>query len=358
MVSDVSAPSDLHVVVLSGGISHEREVSIRSGRRVADALIRAGVRVALAEPNAELLPMLEREQPDVVWPVLHGASGENGALYGLLRASGFAYVGSRPTAARLAWNKATAKAIAKRAGLRTPASLVLESSTLRELGAKQVISAIASGLELPAVVKPIEGGSAQGVSFVDSLDDMPRALMTALNYTDSVLIERKIEGTEVLVGVVDLGDGPVALPAVEVAPNSGVFDYGSRYNAGETTYFAPARLDAEASARVAEMALAAYRALGLADLARVDMIVDAEGLPWFLEADPIPGLTETSIVPLAIEAGGYDASAVYRMLARIAAERGPRSTPEVLNERSATPTMPVEVLAPVDGDTDGDASGE
>lgn len=328
----------LSIVILSGGISHERDVSLRSGRRVADALTRAGASVVVKEPNAELLPYLAEAQPDVVWPLLHGASGESGALYSLLRASGFAYVGSRPTAARLAWNKATAKALAKRAGLRTPPSIVLESSTFRELGASAVIDSIARGLELPAVVKPVEGGSAQGVSFVNSLEEFPQALVTAFTYCDTVLIERKVVGTEVMVGVLDHGDGPVVLPAVEVVPESGVYDYSARYNAGETTYFTPARIDESLRSYVSETALAAYNALRLADLARVDMIVDADGVAWFIEADPIPGLTETSIVPLAIEAAGLDKGETYVKLARFAASRGPRTTPE-LPDAELAPTV-------------------
>ena len=317
----------LHVVVLAGGISHERDVSLRSGRRVTDALQRAGAQVELIDPNDSLLRHLATARPDVVWPVLHGASGEDGALYSLLRASGYAYVGAKPSAARFAWNKGSAKALVKRAGLHTPESIVLPNTIFRELGAAPVIDAIGAGIELPAVVKPLEGGSAQGVSFVHSLDEFRSALVTAFTYFDSVLIERKIEGTEVMIGVLDRGDGPEALPAVEVVPNSGVFDYHARYNAGETTYFAPARLDAAIAERCAQVALTAYDVIGLRDMARVDLIVDAEGVPWFLEADPIPGLTETSIVPLAIDAAGYDLADVYGDIANAAARRAAGATP-------------------------------
>lgn len=319
-----------HVVICSGGISHERDVSLRSGRRVADALTRAGAKVTVREPDSALLPWLleHRDEVDVVWPVLHGASGENGALYSLLRANEVPYVGSRPTAAKLAWNKATAKALAKRAGLATPPSIVLQNETFRELGAKSVIDAIARGIDFPAVVKPVEGGSAQGVTHVTNVAEFGRALMTAFTYCDSVLIERYIAGTEVMVGVLDLGDGPFTVPAVETVPNSGVFDYAARYNAGETTYYAPARLAGEVADRVAEQALHAYRVIGLADVARVDFIVDEAGRPWFIEADPIPGMTETSLVPQGIEAAGMTLSEVYATLASVAAERGPRNTPE------------------------------
>ena len=314
-----------HVVILSGGISHERDVSLRSGRRVADALIRAGAKVTVREPDHTLLPWLAENEFDVVWPVLHGASGENGALYSLLRASGVPWVGSRPTASKLAWNKATAKALVKRAGHATPQSIVLPSDTFRELGAESVIAAIARGIEYPAVVKPVEGGSAQGVTFVNSLEEFSRALVTAFTYAETVLIEKKIEGTEVMVGVLDLGEGPFTVPAVEVVPTSGVYDYAARYNAGETTYFAPARVSDELAERLSEIALDAYRTLGLSDIARIDFMIDESGEPWFIEADPIPGMTETSLVPLGIEAAGLELSDVYAQLAEQAAERGPRS---------------------------------
>ena len=313
-----------HIVILSGGISHERDVSLRSGRRVADALLRAGAQVTIREPDHSLLPWLAENEYDVVWPVLHGASGENGALYSLLRASGVPWVGSRPTAAKLAWNKATAKALVKRSGTRTPQSIVLPSDTFRELGAESVIAAIARGIDFPAVVKPVEGGSAQGVTFVNSVAEFSRALVTAFTYAETVLIEKKIEGTEVMVGVLDLGDGPFAVPAVEVVPHSGTFDYAARYNAGETTYYAPARVSEELASRLEELALGAYETIGLADIARVDFMIDADGEPWFIEADPIPGLTETSLVPLGIEAAGLELSQVYAQLAERAAERGPR----------------------------------
>lgn len=334
-----------HVVILSGGISHERDVSLRSGRRVADALTRAGARVVVREPDQQLLPWLleHRDDVDVVWPLLHGTSGENGALYSLLRATGLPYVGSRPTAAKLAWNKATAKALAKRAGLSTPQSIVLPNETFRELGATSVIQAIARGVDFPAVVKPTEGGSSQGVTFVDNISEFGRALVTAFTYGDSVLIEKRILGTEVTVGVLDYGDGPFTVPAVEIVPANGVYDYAARYNAGETTYYAPARLSDEVAQRVAEQALLAYETIGLADLARVDFIVDEAGTPWFIEADPIPGMTEISLVPLALEAAELAAPEVYAQLAAHAADRGARTSAPAESSVEAEVEAEVEV---------------
>ncbi|MCL2532605.1 MAG: D-alanine--D-alanine ligase [Nocardiaceae bacterium] len=305
----------LDVLVLAGGISHERDVSLRSGRRVADGLQSHGHTVTVREPDAELLAYLKDRRPDVVWAALHGASGENGALRALLEAAGVPYVGAEPEPARLAWLKPTAKTVVARAGVPTPQSVTLPRETFRELGANAVLDTLKEYLGAPLVVKPSQGGSAQGVTIVDDEADLPRAMVTAYTYADVALLERKVEGAEVAITVLDLGDGPEALPAVEIAPNHGVYSFEARYNAGETHFFTPARLSAEVAERAAQVAVAAHEALGLRHISRVDLIVDAEGTPWFLEANVLPGLTETSLVPLAIQAAGLDQGAVYSALA-------------------------------------------
>ncbi|MCU1508618.1 MAG: D-alanine--D-alanine ligase [Glaciihabitans sp.] len=303
------------IVVLAGGISHERDVSLRSGRRVADSLAEHGITVELRDPDASLLSALRENRPDVVWPALHGASGEDGALRGLLDFLGVPYVGSRADAARLAWDKPTAKVIVARAGVSTPASITLPRSAFRELGANSVLESIADDLPIPVVVKPAQGGSAQGVTLVEDAADLPRAMVDAYTYWDVALIEQKIIGTEIAVGIIDTGDGPVALPAVEIEPLSGVYSFEARYNAGETRFYTPARMDAAIAERAAAAAVKAHVALGLRHISRVDMIVDAAGTPWFLEANVLPGLTETSLIPQALEAAGHDLGWVYSALA-------------------------------------------
>ncbi|MCU1525461.1 MAG: D-alanine--D-alanine ligase [Microbacteriaceae bacterium] len=306
------------VVVLAGGISHERDVSLRSGRRVADSLQEHGITVVLRDPDATLLAYLSETRPDVVWPALHGASGEDGALRGLLDFIGIPYVGSTSAAARLAWDKPTAKVLVARAGVSTPRSIALSRDAFRELGASSVLDSLAEELPVPLVVKPAQGGSAQGVTLVDDRADLPRAMVDAYTYCDVALIEQRIVGTEIAVGVIDSGEGPVALPAVEIQPLSGVYSFEARYNAGETRFYTPARLSDEISARAAEVALRAHRALGLRHLSRVDLIVDGAGTPWFLEANVLPGLTETSLLPQALEAAGHDLGWVYSALAEAA----------------------------------------
>lgn len=306
------------VVVLSGGISHERDVSLRSGRRVADSLAEHGLKVDMRDPDAGLLAWLRAERPDVIWPALHGASGEDGALRGLLEFLGIPFVGSRSDAAHLAWDKPTAKIIVSRAGVATPRSITLPRDAFRELGADAIFEAIADELPVPLVVKPAQGGSAQGVTIVEDRANLPRAMVDAYSYGDIALVEQRITGTEIAVGIIDTGDGPVALPAVEIEPLSGVYSFEARYNAGETRFYVPARISAEWADGAAKAALAAHRALGLRHLSRVDLIVDGAGTPWFLEANVLPGLTATSLLPQALEAAGHDLGWVYQALAEAA----------------------------------------
>jgi len=311
----MNAKPALRVVVLSGGISHERDVSLRSGRRVADSLAEQGITVEMRDPDAGILSYLRESRPDAVWPALHGASGEDGALRGLLEFLGIPFVGSRSDASRMAWDKPTAKVLVAQAGISTPRSITLSRDAFRELGATSVLDSIADELPIPVVVKPAQGGSAQGVTLVDDIAELPRAMVHAYTYSDVAIIEQRIIGTEVAVGIIDTGDGPVALPAVEIEPLSGVYSFEARYNAGETRFYIPARLSDEAVARASEAAIVAHKALGLRHISRIDIIVDKAGTPWFLEASVMPGLTETSLFPLALEAAGHDVGWVYSALA-------------------------------------------
>lgn len=317
----MSDSSGLHVVVLAGGISHERDVSLRSGRRVADALAAAGHRVVLRDPDAGLLPFLSNERPDAVFPALHGSSGEDGSLIGLLSALGVPTVGSSASAARRAWSKPVASSLIAATGASVPDSIVLSHESFRELGASAVLRVVRESLQGDLVVKPAMGGSAQGVSIVTDSNDLPRAMVEAFTYADVVVVERRIVGTELAVGVVDTGSGPIALTPVEIEPTDGIYSFQARYNAGETTFYAPSRLDPAVIEMVATAAVHAHVALGLRDLSRVDFIVDASGVPWFLEANVMPGLTETSLLPLAIEASGTNAAAVYSGLVQAAVNR-------------------------------------
>lgn len=301
------------VAVLAGGLSHERDVSLRSGRRVAEALRSSGVEVSVHDVDADLIAALTDLQPDLVWPVLHGASGEDGSVRDVVQLLGLPLLGTGPRASRVAWSKPVAKTVVSRAGLVTPEFVTLPQSLFRELGPARILSAIVDRLGLPVVVKPSRGGSALGVSVVRSGSELARAMVECFSYGDTALIERAVSGVEVAVSVVDLGDGPVALPPVEIVTD-GPYDYDARYNAGRVEYFAPARLSEATWAEVERVALVAHESLGLTRISRSDLIVDAEGVVHFLEVNVSPGMTETSLLPQAAEAAGHNLGALYRSL--------------------------------------------
>jgi len=316
--SSSRSSNDLRVVVLAGGLSHEREVSVRSGRRVAEALRSTGIDVVVHDVDADLVPALQDLGPDVVWPLLHGATGEDGSVREILELLGLPYVGTGPGSSRVAWNKEIAKGVVAAAGIATPESVTLQQDLFRELGAGAVMDALVDRIGLPLVVKPSCGGSALGVSVVSERGDLARALVASYAYGDTALVERAVDGTEVAVSIVETDAGPVALPAVEVVTD-GPYDYDARYNPGRSQYFAPARLDRVVTERVAAAAVAAFRQLGLRHLGRVDLIVDSEGIPYFLETNVAPGMTETSLFPQAVLASGTTLAATYRDIVERAA---------------------------------------
>jgi len=311
------------VVVLAGGLSHERDVSLRSGRRVAESMRGKGVDVTVSDVDGSLLAALAADAASVVVPLLHGASGEDGALRDVLELLGLAYVGSGPAACRVAFDKPAAKTVAAAAGLRTPASVALPQTTFRELGAAALMAALVDTLGLPLMVKPARGGSSLGAAVVRSAADLPAAMVGCFSYGDTALVERLVTGTEVAVSVVDTGDQARALPGVEVVPDGGFYDYSARYTAGATEFFAPARLDPVVAQACAQAALTAHAALGLRDLSRTDLIVDTDGVPWFLEVNVAPGMTETSLFPQAVSAAGLDLGELWQSLVEQAALRGP-----------------------------------
>ena len=311
------SPDALRAVVLAGGLAFEREVSLSSGTQVVDALTRAGVDAELRDADSELLPGLAASPADAVFIALHGATGEDGALRAVLDLAGIPYVGSPAAACRLAWDKPAAKAMLRSAGVATPDWVALPHSTFRELGAGAVLDLIVARLGIPLMVKPASGGSALGAQKVSRVEDLPAAMVSCFAYGDTVMVERFVEGVELAVSVVDLGDGPVALPAVEIEPQSGVFDYTSRYTPGMTEYHVPARVEEAVARRAAEVAVRAHEALGLADLSRTDAIVTPDGEVHFLEVNVSPGLTETSMFPMAVEAAGHRLGDVLsRLLSR------------------------------------------
>jgi D-alanine-D-alanine ligase len=324
--ADGSVGISPRVLVLAGGLSHERDVSLRSGRRVAEALRGAGLEVDECDVDSSLLAALRIEPPSCVFPMLHGETGEDGAIREVLELLGLPYVGAAPAACRIAFDKPVAKETVRRAGITTPSSVCLSAETFRELGAREVMDSLASGLGLPLIVKPTRGGSALGCSVVRTLAELPGAMVNAYAYGPVALVEQFIEGYEVAVTVVDESSGPRALPAVGIDPDGGVYDYTARYTAGATEFHVPARISPDSAEACAAVAICVHRELGLRDVSRSDLIVDRAGTVWFLETNVAPGFTETSTVPLAVQAAGLDlgkvcVSLVHGALARVSHNR-------------------------------------
>src|SRR3954468_3980467 len=251
--------SGLRAVVLSGGLNFEREVSLSSGIQVVEELSRAGLDAEVRDADADLLPGLAAAPADAVFIALHGATGEDGALRAVLDLAGVSYVGSPAAACRLAWDKPAAKSVVRASGATTPDWVALPHSTFRELGAAAVLDLMVARLGLPLIVKPASGGSALGVQKISNVEELPAAMVSCFAYGDTVMVERYVDGVELAVSVVDLGDGPEALPAAEIEPQSGVFDYTARYTPGMTEYHSPARVSDDVAAAAAELAVRVHR---------------------------------------------------------------------------------------------------
>ncbi|MCC5948615.1 MAG: D-alanine--D-alanine ligase [Nitriliruptoraceae bacterium] len=309
-MSEPDRLSPTNVAVLCGGISLEREVSLRSGGRIADALADRGHHVTRVDVDAALITTLEQGGFDVAVLALHGSAGEDGTIQSLLELLGLPYTGPDVLASSLAWNKPIAQGLYARAGLAVPQSVGLSQQAFREMGATAAVDRIARALGSPLVVKPATGGSSLGLSIVEDPAAIPQAIVGAFSYADTVLIERFVAGTEVAVTVLD-GE---ALPAVEIQPKEGAYDFAARYTAGATEFHAPARLDASTLEACTRTALTAYGAIGARHVSRADMIVDAAGTPWLLEIDTCPGMTGTSLVPLAAEAAQLPFAALCERL--------------------------------------------
>ena len=310
--------TDVLIDVLAGGLSPERDVSLRSGRRVVEALRDAGVGARERDVDVTVLADWQMNPPSCVIPMLHGAAGEDGALREVLECAGIAFVGSPASACRLAFDKPIAKALVQGAGVATPRAVAIPQSTFRELGAHDVMGAVLGAIPLPLVVKPTKGGSALGVTQVNRSAELPAAMVAAFSYAETVLIEEWIEGVEIAVCIVEDSQSTVALPVIEIVPPGPIYDYDARYVAGSTEFHIPARLDDDVLTRASESALTVHRTLGLRDLSRSDWIVDRAGVPWFLEVNVAPGMTETSLFPQALQHAGLDLGTVLARLAKSA----------------------------------------
>jgi D-alanine-D-alanine ligase len=306
------------VAVLKGGRSLERQVSLRSGARSEDALARLGHEVVPIDVDAELIQRLRDAAPDVAFIAMHGRDGEDGTVQELLEILDIPYTGSRVVACIRATDKVLAKHLMIEAGIPTPEFFAFSETAFRELGAADALPAIEERLDFPIVVKPSSGGSALGIKFARSTADVPAALVAAFSYDSRVLLERYVDGRDLAVSILD-GE---PLPVVEAVPRDEEFyDFEARYEIGRTDFICPADLPGDVTARAQELAVQTYRLLGCEAFGRVDLMLDREGELTVLEVNPIPGLTETSLLPQAAEAAGISFDELVGRIVELAAPR-------------------------------------
>ena len=332
--------SGLKVAVLMGGTSFERSFSLESGKLVCSALERAGHEVLPLDADENLIDTLRAEKPDVAFVCIHGAGGEDGIVPSLLEFLRIPFVGSRPAVCRTAWNKADLPMVVKRVFDKGehvaswPAQIVLPARAFRDLGAAKAIGLmperLGGGAKFPIAVKPARGGSAMGLTKVWSADQLGKAILDALAFDDSVVIQPWISGCEVSVPIM-CPDGEIcALDPVEIVARGGMYDTEARVEHDRVSFFYPVRpeslskdpLEAEhIKELIKKAAVEVFEAYGCRDIARVDMIWDGEAVR-VLDLKVFPGLMETAIIPQAIEAAGLDMADVLDKLIRTAYERG------------------------------------
>ena len=315
------------IAVLKGGRSLERQVSLRSGARVEDALERLGHDVVGIDVGIDLIRRLREEEPEVAFIALHGRGGEDGTVQELLEILDVPYTGSGVLACSRATDKVLAKHLFLEAGIPTPGFFAFTQTAFRELGAAETLPAIAARLDFPIVVKPSSQGSALGIKFARTPDDVPAALVAAFSYDGRVLLERHVKGRDLAVSVLDGAAGPEALPVVEAVPREEDFyDFEARYEIGRTAFVCPADLPAEITERAQELALSCHLLLGCYGFSRVDLMLDESGQLYVLEANPIPGLTQTSLLPQAAEAADITFDQLVGQIVELAVERARGAT--------------------------------
>ncbi len=292
--------------MLKGGRSLERQVSLRSGARVQDALEQLGHQAPAIDVGPDLVAELATLAPEIAFVALHGRDGEDGTVQELLEIMGIRYTGSGVSACIRAADKVLAKHAMRDRQIPTPDFYAFNETAFKALGAAQALPAIEQRLEFPIVVKPARQGSALGIKFARTPADVPAALVAAFSYDRKVLLERHVRGRELAVSILEQDGAPSALPIVEAVPElESFYDFESRYEIGRTKFVCPAQLEPNVERRASQIALDTYALLGCAGFARIDlMLSDVTGELYVLELNPIPGLTETSLLPQAAEAAG------------------------------------------------------
>lgn len=307
----------LKIGVLMGGKSAEREVSLKTGEAVYNALQAQGYESVKIDVDDHVLSRIKEEKIDLAFLALHGKFGEDGTIQGFLEVLGIPYTGSGVLASAMAMDKITTKKILLYEGLPTPLFTLVSREEVRRQGMPAVAARAVSEMGLPVVVKAPTQGSTIGTTIVPQEGELIPALELAFQHDPVALVEQFVAGVEVTASVLG-NEAPIALPLVEIVSATGVYDYEAKYTAGLSSHIIPPRLPAEQQVLVQDLAVRAFKALGCRGLARVDFIVDRQGQPYILELNTIPGLTATSLSPDAARAAGIEFPALVEKIIRLA----------------------------------------
>lgn len=317
----------MRVLVLMGGVSSEREVSLSTGHAVAEGLKEAGRTVSMYDLNpvagrgvVDLITSDSLEECDVVFIALHGGEGEDGRIQALFDLIGKPYTGSGVGASSICMNKAISKMIMERLGIATPAWDLLPGG-IDGKGASAAVERLGG---LPIVVKPVDQGSTIGITIVEGAEDLDGAIRLAREYSPDVLLEEYIDGRELSVPVIE----DEIYPVVEIRPKEGFYDYERKYTKGMTLYDCPADLPEDLRMRIESEAFKAYRTMGCEGFARVDVRLGNDGVPYFLEVNTIPGMTETSLVPMGAAARGISFAGLVDRIALYALKKADHRSPK------------------------------
>lgn len=308
----------MKIVVLAGGKSAEREVSLSTGKGIAEALASKGHQVITMDVDRELPRKLLQENPDLVYIALHGKFGEDGTVQGMLEVLEFPYTGSGVLASALAMNKVQAKKIFRQVGIPTPKEVILSRNQIRSdyIG---VIEIVKEHLSLPVVVKPGSEGSSFGLTIVKQEEELIEAIKKVFLYDTEALIEEYIKGKEITVGIIGNKELEV-FPPIEIVPKNEFYDYESKYVKGMSEHLIPARIDPETLEKVIHYAKQAHLSLGCRGLSRVDFMVKETGDVFVLEVNTLPGMTETSLLPDAARAVGLSYADLTEKIVHFAIE--------------------------------------
>jgi D-alanine-D-alanine ligase len=306
------------IAVLMGGRSLERDVSLKSGQRVASALKEKGYEIKQLDVDENLIPTLDKDRPDLVYIALHGKYGEDGTIQEILEILNIPYTGPGVYSSIIGFDKVLSKEIFKNEGIPSPPFYALSESSFKEMGASELLPDIAEKIGLPLIIKPSAQGSALGIKIAHTSEELPRAIIGALSYDKKVLLEKFIKGKEVSVSI--LGDE--TLPVVEIIPKKEYFDFESMYTMGKTDYFIPARIDKELESKVVEIAKKVHKALRCENLSRTDIIIeDGTNQPFVLELNTSPGMTDTSLLPMCAEVAGINFPDLVEKIVKLALDK-------------------------------------